>query len=74
MHRTAAHALQLLINLLGEGLLLDEMSPRQRHEPSTHRASWMGLCRPPGGPHVRRIDIKVTKWWLACQWRGNLQL
>ncbi|GAB4814366.1 hypothetical protein N2152v2_001412 [Parachlorella kessleri] len=50
---------QLLGRLLDEGLLLDEMHPRRPHEASTVRASWMGLCRPPGAPCERRIDFKL---------------
>lgn len=51
----------LLTVLLRSGLLLDELDPKgakaAHHSPV--RASWMGVCRPPCSPAVRRIDFKI---------------
>jgi len=55
----------LLGTLLQSGLLVDELDPRgitralegATHVP--HRASWMGVCRPPCSPAFRRIDFKI---------------
>lgn len=49
----------LLASLLQQGLLLNEMSPNKSRPRDTGSATWMGLCRPAGSPHVRRIDFKV---------------
>ena len=55
-----------LQDLLGRGLLLNEMDPRKPHSQTPSRASWMGLCRPPGAPHARRIDVKASRKGGAC--------
>lgn len=65
-HLPASHAwsasphVQLLAALLHRGLLLDEMNTRHAQRSSSGNiASWMGLAKPPGAPHIRRIDIKA---------------
>jgi hypothetical protein len=53
---------QLLCALLDRGFLLDELSPRSagmQADPASPHATFMGLCRPPGAPVVRRIDFKL---------------
>ncbi|KAA6420117.1 MAG: DNA polymerase lambda [Trebouxia sp. A1-2] len=49
----------LLARLLQQGLLVDEMSPSRPRPRETGSATWLGLCKPPGSPYVRRIDFKV---------------
>ena len=49
----------LLARLLQQGLLVDEMSPSRPRPRETGSATWLGLCKPPGSPFVRRIDFKV---------------
>ncbi|KAL0035862.1 hypothetical protein WJX77_005685 [Trebouxia sp. C0004] len=49
----------LLARLLQEGLVVDEMSPSRPRPRETGSATWLGLCKPPGSPYVRRIDFKV---------------
>lgn len=49
----------LLSQLLQQGLLLDEMSPERPRPRDSGSATWLGLCKPPGSPFVRRIDFKV---------------
>ncbi|KAK9865403.1 hypothetical protein WJX84_007229 [Apatococcus fuscideae] len=52
---------RLLKQLLQVGLLVDELEPTRLRVPAEHEgsASWMGIARPAGSPHFRRIDIKV---------------
>lgn len=56
----------LLAQLLQKGLLLEEMSPGRARPQDPGSATWLGLCKPAGSPHVRRIDFKVypAKWAL----------
>lgn len=49
----------LLMHLLKKGILLDEMSPERPRPKESGSATWLGLCKPPGSPYVRRIDFKV---------------
>ena len=49
----------LLAGLVQQGLLLDEMSPSRPRGRDTGSATWLGLCKPAGSLHVRRIDFKV---------------
>jgi hypothetical protein len=62
VHHPGFAFMQLLDSLLRRGLLIDEL-PRQpqhwRGKQERGKASWMGLCRPPGAPVARRIDIKA---------------
>lgn len=52
---------KLLTRLLEVNLLVDELEPTRPRVPEGHEgsASWMGIARPPGSPHFRRIDVKV---------------
>jgi len=44
-----------------QNLLLDDMLPDFSAPVSVDggSATWLGVCRPPGSPYVRRLDIKV---------------
>jgi DNA polymerase lambda len=54
-----AFAVRLLRALLEKGFLLDECAPGA-YAPAGARASFLGVCRVPGGaPAARRIDFKV---------------